>query len=270
MKVYILLPAYNEEDSIVPLTQKIDKALRSSNLDYQIIVCNDGSTDNTLKYLKEQSKKYPIHIINHSINRGLGETSRDNFEAAALMSEKDDVIVRLDCDDTHEPDLIMRLVSEIQKGYDVAIASRFRNGGGQKGVSRYRAFISYGANLFMKLFFNITGIKEYSCGYRAYSASIIKKCIGTYGNSFIQLKGFGFTCTLEKLIKIYMIGGKFTEVPFILRYDRKKGNSKMIGSITFLGYILMVILYYWPWGGWLQQSRLSSINMKKSVMRLGS
>ena len=67
-----------------------------------------------------------------------------------------------------------------------------------------------------------------------------------------------------------MIGGKFTEIPFILRYDRKKGNSKMIGSITFLGYILMVILYYWPWGGWLQQKKSNSINMKKSLMRLGS
>ena len=270
MKVYILLPAYNEESSILPITQKIDNSLSSANIDYQIIVCNDGSTDNTLKILKKQAKKYPIHIISHSINRGLGETSRDNFEAAALMSDNDDVIVRLDCDETHEPDLIIKLISQIEKGYDVAIASRFKKGGGQKGVSRYRAFISYGANVFMKLFFNIPEINEYSCGYRAYSAKIIKKCIKTYGNSFIQLKGFGFTCTLEKLIKIYMIGGKFTEIPFILRYDRKKGNSKMIGSITFLGYILMVILYYWPWGGWLKQKKSNFINMKKSLMRLGS
>ena len=270
MKAYILLPAFNEEESIVPLTQKIDKSLRKSNIDYQIIVCNDGSTDNTLKILKRQARIYPIHIINHSINRGLGETSRDNFEAAAAMSATNDVIVRLDCDETHEPDLIAKLISEIKKGYDVAIASRFKKGGGQKGVSRDRALVSYGANLFMKFFFNIPGIKEYSCGYRAYSAAIIKKCIETYGNSFIQLKGFGFTCTLEKLIKIYMIGGKFTEVPFTLRYDRKKGNSKMIGSITFLGYILLVILYYWPWGGWLNHMRSKTINMKRSIMRLGS
>ena len=51
MKVYILLPAYNEESSILPITQKIDNSLSSANIDYQIIVCNDGSTDNTYKIL---------------------------------------------------------------------------------------------------------------------------------------------------------------------------------------------------------------------------
>ena len=99
--------------------------------------------------------------------------------------------------------------------------------------------------IFLKIFFPLRGVREYSCGYRAYSASIITKAISVYGNSFIQLRGLGFTCTLEKLVKLHMIGARFSEVPFVLRYDKKVGESKMIGSITTLGYIVMVIMYYY-------------------------
>ena len=49
----------------------------------------------------------------------------------------------------------------------------------------------------------------------------------------------------------------------------KIGSSKMIGSITTLGYIVMVILNYWPWGGWRSQRRAGRINMKRSLMKSG-
>lgn len=269
MKIYILLPAYNEEQSIPSLLPKIHATLTRSGYSYQLIITDDGSTDATNKLLKEASQKYPIHLITHPLNRGLGETSRDNFEAAARLSNQDDVIVRLDCDDTHEPEFILLMISKVLDGYDVVIASRFVDGGGQKGVSPYRAFISRSANIFMKVFFPIRGVREYSCGYRAYSAAIIKQAIKIYGNSFIQLKGFGFTCTLEKLVKLHMIGASFAEIPFVLRYDKKLGPSKMISSITTLGYIVMVVLNYWPWGGWRYQRKQKKINMKRSLMKIG-
>ena len=80
------------------------------------------------------------------------------------------------------------------------------------GVTPYRAFISRCANLFMKCFFPIKGIREYSCGFRAYRAEKIIEAINFYGNDFIQLKGLGFTCTLEKLIKLKITGARFAEV----------------------------------------------------------
>ena len=129
--------------------------------------------------------------------------------------------------------------------------------------------MSSGANIFMKAFFPMRGVREYSCGYRAYSASIIKNAISTYGNSFIQLRGLGFTCTLEKLVKLHMLGARIAEVPFVLRYDKKIGSSKMIGSVTTLGYMVMVILNYWPWGGWRSQRKAGRINMKRSLMKIG-
>lgn len=245
--IIILLPAYNEEDSLPTLLPKIKETMTE---EYRIIVCNDGSTDATLELLEEFAVDLPLEVINHKINRGLGESVRDLFERAAELASDADVIVRLDCDDTHEPEFIPHLVEAVRGGKDVVIASRFAPGGGQIGVSGYRAFISRCANLFMKVFFPIPGLREYSCGFRGYRAAKIREAIEFYGNNFVQLKGLGFTCTLEKLVKLKLIGASFGEVPFVLRYDQKQSDSKMVSSITTLGYLVMTLLYHWPWGGW--------------------
>ncbi len=253
--IIILLPAYNEEQSLPALLPKLKDELETNKGGYKVIVCNDGSTDDTGKLLDEYSSDMPIEVIQHKINRGLGETSRDLFERAAEISQEGDVIVRLDCDDTHEPEFIPKLIDKLESGYDVVIASRFEPGGGQVGVNAYRAFISRAANMFMKIFFPIPGLKEYSSGFRAYRAEKIKEAISFYGNNFIQLKGLGFTCTLEKLVKLKILGAKFGEVPFMLRYDQKQSTSKMVSSITTYGYMTMALLYHWPWGGWRRSYR---------------
>ncbi|MBF0612081.1 MAG: glycosyltransferase family 2 protein [Magnetococcales bacterium] len=248
--ILVLLPAYNEEESLPKLMPKLQQTLAAMNEEFKILVCNDGSRDRTQSMLEEYAKEMPVEIIRHKINRGLGESTRDLFELASEMARDGDVIVRLDCDDTHEPEFIPRIVERVRSGCDVVIASRFAPGGGQLGVNGYRAFISRSANLFMKVFFPIPGLREYSCGFRGYRAEKIKEAVAFYGNNFIQLKGLGFTCTLEKLVKLRLINARFGEVPFLLRYDQKLSTSKMVSSVTTLGYVVMTILYYWPWGGW--------------------
>lgn len=248
--IIILLPAYNEEESLPTLMPKIEQTMIAMGEEYRVLVCDDGSTDSTAKMLADFSQDIPLEVISHKINRGLGESSRDLFERAVEIAADTDVIVRMDCDDTHEPEFIPSLVEVVRSGQDVVVASRFAPGGGQLGVSAYRSFISRCANLFMKIFFPISGLKEYSCGFRAYRAAKVKEAIDFYGNNFIQLKGLGFTCTLEKLVKLKLIGACFGEAPFVLRYDQKQSDSKMVSSVTTLGYIVMTLLYYWPWGGW--------------------
>lgn len=248
--IIVLLPAYDEETSLPKLMPKLSAVLEPRNEPYRVIVCNDGSRDATGEVLTSMLAEYPLEVLTHRINRGLGESSRDLFERAAEVANAGDVIVRLDCDDTHEPVFVPHLIDKVREGNDVVIASRFAPGGGQAGVSAYRAFISRCANLFMKVFFPIEGVYEYSCGYRAYRAETIKRAIAHYGNNFIQLKGLGFTCTLEKLVKLRLLGARFAEVPFMLRYDQKVSASKMVGSVTTLGYLVMTLLYHWPWGGW--------------------
>lgn len=249
--IWILLPAYNEQGDLPQLMQKMQKALEGK--DYRLVVVNDGSTDQTAEILVKSKGILNLEIVEHPINRGLGETERDGYEFIAWRAERDDYIVRIEGDDTHEPRYLFDLIEKLKDGYDVVNTSRFQPGGGQLGVDAYRAFISRSANLFMKLVFGIRGVSDYSCGYRAYRAAVIKDALEIFGNNLIQLRGMGFTSTLEIIVKLNILGCRFAEVPFVLRYDQKKGSSKMVGSLTMLGYLIMGMLYWWPFGGWRSQ-----------------
>lgn len=248
--VWILLPAYNEEPSFESLFTQLENAFDRIGRGYRIVVVDDGSTDGSAELLEKLTGAYPLEVLTHAINRGLGETERDGFEYIAETASDEDVIVRLDCDVTHDPAYIQALLDKLAQGYDAVNTSRFQPGGGQKGVSGYRAVISYAANLFMRLVFNLPQVRDYSCGFRAYRAKTIKDAIAIFGNAFIQLKGLGFTSTLEMIVKLKMMGCRFAEVPFVLRYDLKPSESKMVTSVTTLGYLVMALLYHWPFGGW--------------------
>lgn len=243
---------------------KIHNTMEQGFYEYQIVAVNDGSTDNTAAKLVEFSKELPIHTITHKINRGLGETIRDGFEYVAEVGKSKDIIIRMDCDDTHDPKYIPELIKKIEEGFDVVITSRFQPGSQSIGVGRYHNFISVSANRLMKLLFPINGVWEYSCGYRAYRVFFIQEAIRIFGNSFIELKGLGFTCTQEKLLKLRMMGAKMTEIPFILRYDQKKSPSKMVSSITTIGYIVLMLKNIYPWGKtakkWINEIKNLKVN----------
>ncbi len=269
--IWAFIPAFNEETALLTLLEKIKKGLEGH--DYQIVVVDDGSFDKTPLLLEAAAKKYPLKVITHPINRGLGETERDGFEYIAAHSSRSDVIVRVEGDNTHEPIYILKLINRLEEGFDVVNTSRFQPGGGQMGLDFYRSFISRCANYFMQIMFNIKGVRDYSCGFRAYRAGVIQDAIAIFGNNFIQLKGVGFTSTLEILVKLKIMGCSFSEVPFVLRYDQKQGKSKMVGSVTTVGYLLLALFYNWPFGGWKHSYRglaaLYKEDVKKAAARYG-
>lgn len=245
--IWVLLPAYNEEDALRPLVEKIVDAVSPLGA-YRVVVVNDGSHDRTSEILAELAREYPVHAITHRYNRGLGETARDGFEYVAEVGEAGDIVVRMDCDDTHDPSYIPAMVAKIREGWEVVTTSRYAKGGGQIGVDWYRRTISRIANLLLKTVFPIRGVKEYTCGYRAYRVELIQDAIRIFRNQFIDLKGMGFTGTVEKMIKCKMMGARVTEVPFVLRYDRKLSSSKVVTSITTLGYFMLIAKFFVYWG----------------------
>lgn len=254
-KVAVLLPVYNEEENLGPLVEKTARVVGEHAIDCVFVVVDDGSTDGSAGVLSRLSAEHPLVIVTHDRNRGLGETIRDGLERAVEVAGADGVVIRMDGDNTHDPVYIPRMLEALEDSHDVVIASRFQKGGDQLGVPGNRKWISRAANLFMKILFPIRGVREYSCGYRAYRASIVRRAQEIYGRNFIQLGGFGFACTLEKLVKLNLIGARITEIPFVHRYDLKLGQSKMVANITTLGYLVMTLLCYWPWGGWRRSYR---------------
>src|SRR6185295_15434981 len=107
------------------LVKKIQRVADDCHWDYRLLVCNDGSTDRTGEIFARLQRDVPLELLTHRINRGLGETIRDLFERAAEIANPNDIVIRLDCDDSHEPHHLVEIVAKIEEGYDVVTASRF-------------------------------------------------------------------------------------------------------------------------------------------------
>ncbi len=225
-RVIVVLPAYNEQDNISGLLQNLSESLSDAYLDFQIIVVNDGSSDRTPEILKEQESKVPLKVYTHEQNQGLGATIRDGLYYANKISNPKDVIVTMDADETHTPGLILRMVRMIKEGHDVVIASRYQPGARVIGLSLHRRIISYAASKLMRVLFPIHGVRDYTCGYRAYRGDALSQAIRAYGDRFVDQEGF--QCMVDILLKMRRMPNLvFGEVPLILRYDMKQGESKM-------------------------------------------
>ncbi|MGP8243704.1 MAG: glycosyltransferase [Bryobacteraceae bacterium] len=232
MKVILTLPAYNEAAALPQLFAKFQQEMRAAGLDGAAVVVDDGSTDNTRGILDEWSTALGIEIVVHKQNRGLGETIRDALYRAAELSEPDDVIVTMDADNTHPPSLIPEMFRRIQAGNDLVIASRYRAGASVIGLSPLRHLMSYGARILFTAAFPIPGVRDYTSGFRAYRPVLLRNAAATYRDQFVTEKGF--SCMAEILLKLSRMGPRISEVPLVLNYDQKGGQSKMKVAKTVL------------------------------------
>lgn len=241
--IWIFLPAYNEEIALPILVGKFAEVFSSHGLAYRVLVYDDGSSDRTRHIAQELSRKYPIDVLWHEKNAGLGQTMIDGFNHLAQATADDDLVISLDCDDTHEPKFAIAAIDKIKEGYDLVVLSRFQKGGGQEGLSAIKTLLSMGAGIFLKILFPVKGLREYSCNYRVYRASIVKKAVRHFGANFIRLAHLGFVATPEVLVKLRMLGARIGEVPFVLRYDQKPTRSKNNSLRTIRGYFELARLY---------------------------
>jgi dolichol-phosphate mannosyltransferase len=224
--IWIVLPAFNEEAGLPPLLRRIDDSMTDEGLKYQIIVVDDGSTDRTAAVASEAGADFPVIVETHERNEGLGGTIRDGILIACRKADDRDVLVTLDADNTHTPGLIARMVRMIREGHQVVIASRYRPGARIWGVPLHRRVLSRGASLLMIMLFPIKGVRDYTCGYRAYDMGMLKKVVADSGSEFFDQDGF--QVMVDILLKLRRQPDViFGEVPLILRYDQKAGASKM-------------------------------------------
>lgn len=224
-RVLVVLPAYNEEDGIGVLLRRLDQSMHEDGLPYHIILVDDGSRDATLQIAADHACSMPLRLERHAVNQGLGATIRDGLTVAVSLACENDIIVVMDADNTHTPGLIRNMVRVIREGADVVVASRYRPGSYIRGVPLHRKLLSLGARFLLQLSFPIPGIRDYTCGYRAYRASVLTEAFRRYGEDFINQEGF--QCMVDILIKLRRMDVILREVPLILRYDLKRGASKM-------------------------------------------
>lgn len=238
-KVYVVLPSYNEAQNLPKLLERIDEALWEDSLKYEIIIVDDGSQDETAELVEKYSQTIPLRFIQHKVNQGLGCTIRDGLEVAAGICGNEDIVVAMDADNSHTPGLIRSMVRCIKEGNDVVIASRYRTGAYIRGVPFYRILLSYASRFLFQLCFPIPGVRDYTCGYRAYRGRLLKKAFQKYGREFVDRDGF--EAMVDILLKLRKMDAIFREVPLILRYDEKKGGSKMNVGRTIRRSLSLII-----------------------------
>lgn len=250
--LYIVLPAYNEAVALPTLLEDI--AQNCAPIPHQIVVVNDGSTDRTLDVVDKYSMTHKnVHKVNHDQNQGLGAALNSGFQYVLNYNqtqgnhsennvykeqEVPDLLITMDADNTQPADRIPLLYEAICSGADLAIASRYVQGGEQHGLSLGRRILSWGAGRVMHYFFPIAGVRDYSCGYRAYRLSILAEGTRIYGANII--KSQNFSGMVELLLKIAPLAEFVTEVPLKLHYELKVGASKMRIGATIWGYIQLI------------------------------
>ena len=221
----IVLPAYNEGQTLPSLLERILKTFGQSDLERRVIVINDGSTDETGTVARNYLGELPLELIEWHPNRGYAEALRQGLAHALRDARQGDVIITMDADNSHPPELIPDMLAKLSEGNDVVIASRFQKGGAVRGVPVKRRVLSHGASDLLRLLAPIRGVRDYTCGYRAYDAMLLSRVFDRFGDDLIKQEGFG--CTLELLLRIQALNPTISEVPLVLRYDLKLSESKM-------------------------------------------
>jgi len=212
----LIIPTYNERENLPDLIKKVHETL-SNSYNYEIIVVDDNSPDQTWKIAEELSKQYPIKVIKREGRIDLSSAVVEGFKHA-----NGKILGVIDADLQHPPEILPTLIEEIKNGKDIAVASRYIKGGKIEGWGLRRKILSKGARTLAKIFIpQARIIKDPLSGYFVFKREVIKD---------IQLKPVGYKILLEILAK-----GKYEEVAEIPMSFGTRNNGK--SKLTLREYI---------------------------------
>lgn len=228
-KICVYLPCYNEAENIEDLVLEWlaeAEALCRSGFELEIVPVDDKSTDETLSIIHHLEQAHDaVRVIAHAENQNLGGVLDTSVRDFLRHAGSGDLMCVMDGDNTHKPQYVHSMIAALKEPVGCVIASRYQQGAQTNGVPGIRLFLSDGARVYYSLVLHVPGVRDYTCGYRLYTYDILARAAEQYGEKLITQHTF--SCMMELLYKLHRCGCKFAEVPFILRYDDKKGSSKM-------------------------------------------
>ena len=190
---YVVLPAYNEATRIQPVLEDI------AGRGYNMVIVNDGSSDDTLKVIKESKKKYPdqIHVFSLIINRGVGIATQTGFEAVMKFNPK--YIVSMDSDGQHSADDLDEVIKPLVTGEAQAVIGvrPFED------MPKSRSIANSIMNLLTRIFYRVD-VSDSQTGFRAITADALDK---------ISINATGYLISSEFIREINDNDIPFAEVP---------------------------------------------------------
>ena len=230
----VIIPTYNEKENI----EKMIRRICSLSKEFDILIIDDGSPDNTpdvVKKLQDKEFKDNLHLVQRPGKLGLGTAYITGFRWAL---ERDyQYIFEMDADFSHNPDDLLKLQNACEDGADMAIGSRYISGVNVVNWPMGRVLMSYFASKYVRC---VTGMKitDTTAGFKCYR----RKVLESIDLEKIKFKGYAFQ--IEMKFTAWKMGFKIVEIPIIFT-ERKEGSSKMSGGIfseALLGVIKMKLL----------------------------
>ena len=218
--VSVVIPAYNEEQTVGGVIEDTLKTLESADHPYEIIVVNDGSTDKTGLI----ASQYKTTLLTNSKNMGKGYSLRRAFQEA-----NGEIIVTIDSDGEHRPKEIMDLIEPLLNGTDIVGGSRFL--GASKDFTT--KLNQVGNKLFNLAILLLTGVQvtDSQSGFRAFKKKILEE---------LKLQSNGFEIETEIMVKCLINGFDFKEKP--VSCERRRHNVSKIKIIKDGVRILKTII----------------------------
>jgi len=228
LNICLVIPTYNEKANVRPVVEAI-KGVNLHNL--TLLFVDDNSPDGTGDEIRSIGRTEPwVKLLERDSKKGIGSAYTDGF-SLALREEKPDVLIEMDADLQHPPQTLPVLLEAIERGADVAIASRYTKGGGTDQWGGVRRIVSMGANTFARVLLRLK-VRDCTSGIRAYRRIAVERIV----NSRLPAKGFEFQVATLYLLKTHM---KMVEVPYSFG-PRREGKSKL-GVLDVIRFFFSVV-----------------------------
>ena len=233
MKLAIVIPTYNEAETIPSLISELFEKIKQLVERLDILIIDDSSPDGTADIARELGAKYEkITVIQRPKKMGLGAAYKEGFRYV-LEKLDSELVLQMDADHSHQPSEIPNMLEKI-KNFDFLVASRHVEGSDVIGWGIGRKATHSIAGAIARICAKIE-IKDSTSGFRMFKKKTLEKV------DFNKIRSDGFAFQIEVLHQLKQLGMKGLEVPTVF-VNRTEGSSKM-GSSEMMQFITMCISY---------------------------
>lgn len=226
-KLSIVIPTYNEAENIERIIKSIIVQLKKTDFkkDYEFVIVDDDSKDDTPRIIDFLSKKYPVIAVHRIGLRGLFSAISDGIFVA-----NGEYILTMDADFSHPPELIPEMLRQANKA-DIVYATRFSDGGGMVAPP-IRKYGSRVLNMACRIIGNLS-TTDFGGQFRLMKKEKYEKILFKYDSVFGE---YG----IELFYRAQKLRYKLKSVPFVYKF-RKEGNSKMGSSLKIIKLALIYL-----------------------------
>jgi dolichol-phosphate mannosyltransferase len=216
-RTVVCLPTYNERENLEPMLH----ALGDKGVD--VLVIDDSSPDGTGELADRLAEQLDhVRVLHRERKEGLGPAYLAGFRLA--LAEGAELVLEMDCDFSHNPDDVPRLIAAAEEGADVVLGSRYVEGGAIRNWGALRRFVSAGGSFYARLLLG-TRVRDLTGGFKCYRRQVLE----TIDLGSIHSKGYAFQ--IETTYRALLAGFRVVEIP-ITFVDREAGGSKMSKAIV--------------------------------------